>query len=34
MSPGFDYADYETGVRQELIAQYPDAADAIPQYTR
>ena len=34
MSPGFDYADYETGVRDELIAQYPDLADAIRQYTR
>jgi hypothetical protein len=34
MSPGFDYADFETGVRQELIAQYSDAADAIRQYTR
>lgn len=34
MSPGFDYADYETGVRDELIAQYPDIADAIREYTR
>jgi len=34
MSPGFDYADYETGVRSELIAQYPDMAEAIRQYTR
>jgi len=34
MSPGFDYADYETGVRDELIAQYPAMADAIRQYTR
>ena len=34
MSPGFDYADYETGVRDELIAQYPDMADAIRRYTK
>jgi predicted cupin superfamily sugar epimerase len=34
MSPGFDYADYETGVRDELIARYPRAADAIRAYTR
>lgn len=34
MSPGFDYADYETGVREELIAHYPDVADMIRQYTR
>jgi len=33
MSPGFDYADFETGVRDELTAQYPDMADAIRQYT-
>ena len=34
MSPGFDYADYETGVRDELVAQYPEMADLIRQYTR
>jgi uncharacterized protein len=34
MSPGFDYADYETGVRDELIAQYPGAAELIRDYTR
>ena len=34
MSPGFDYADYETGVREELIAQYPGAAGMIRQYLR
>ncbi len=34
MSPGFDYADYETGVREELVAQYPETAEAIRQYTR
>lgn len=34
MSPGFDYADYETGGRDELIAQYPGAAELIRQYTR
>jgi len=34
MSPGFDYADYQNGVRAELVDQYPDVADAIRQYTR
>ena len=34
MSPGFDYADYETGVRDDLIAQYPGVAELIRQYTR
>ncbi len=34
MSPGFDYADYETGEREQLIAQYPGAADRIKEYTR
>ena len=34
MSPGFDFADYKTGVRDELIAQYPDLSEMIRQYTR
>ncbi len=34
MSPGFDYADYENGDREQLIAQYPNAAEDIRQYTR
>ena len=34
MSPGFDYADYVTGVREELIAQYPDVAEMIRRYSR
>ncbi len=34
MSPGFDYADYETGVRDELIAQYPEVAEMIREYTQ
>jgi predicted cupin superfamily sugar epimerase len=34
MSPGFDYADYENGNREQLIAQYPDAAELIREYTR
>ena len=34
MSPGFDYADYEKGVRDELIAQYPEVAAEIRRYTR
>ena len=34
MSPGFDYADYEHGNREQLIAQYAGAAELIRQYTR
>lgn len=34
MSPGFDYEDYEPANRDELIAQYPDMAEAIRKYTR
>jgi predicted cupin superfamily sugar epimerase len=29
MSPGFEYEDYETGKRDELIARYPAFADLI-----
>ena len=34
MSPGFDYKDYEQGVREQLAAQYPEAAEMIREYTR
>jgi predicted cupin superfamily sugar epimerase len=34
MSPGFDYADYENADREQLIAQYPGAAEKIKDYTR
>jgi predicted cupin superfamily sugar epimerase len=34
MSPGFDYADYTTGVRDELMAQYPEAAEMIREYAK
>jgi predicted cupin superfamily sugar epimerase len=34
MSPGFDYADYATGDRDQLSAQYPGAAHMIREYTR
>jgi predicted cupin superfamily sugar epimerase len=34
MSPGFDYADYENADREQLIAQYPGAAEKIKEYTR
>ena len=34
MSPGFDYADFELGNREQLIAQYPSVAEMIRQYTR
>jgi predicted cupin superfamily sugar epimerase len=34
VSPGFDYADYETGTRAELLALYPEAALRIEELTR
>jgi len=34
MSPGFDYADFELGDQEQLIAQYPEAAEKIRRYTR
>ncbi len=34
MSPGFDYADYEQGRRDDLIGLYPDFAEQIRQLTR
>ena len=34
MSPGFDPADYEHGEAAPLIAQYPDVAAKISEYTR
>ena len=34
MSPGFDYADFEVGVGQELMAQYPGTAAKIKDYVR
>jgi predicted cupin superfamily sugar epimerase len=34
VSPGFDYADYESGVRAELAREYPDAAELIGLLTR
>jgi predicted cupin superfamily sugar epimerase len=33
MAPGFDYADYETGDRNELIGRYPTVADFIERLT-
>lgn len=33
VSPGFDYADYESGDRDALIRQYPEAAQAIRNLT-
>ena len=33
MSPGFAQSDYEGGVREKLIEQYPAAADLIREYT-
>jgi predicted cupin superfamily sugar epimerase len=34
MSPGFDYSDYETALRDDLIAQFPAAEELIRQYTK
>jgi predicted cupin superfamily sugar epimerase len=34
MSPGFDYADYDTGWRAQLIALYPQQAARITSLTR
>lgn len=34
MSPGFDYADYENGEAEALIAQYPAASQKIREYLR
>ena len=34
VSPGFDYADYETGRRADLIAAYPESAAIIELLTR
>jgi predicted cupin superfamily sugar epimerase len=33
VAPGFDYADYEDGKRDELIARYPDFVDWIRRLT-
>jgi uncharacterized protein len=34
MAPGFEYDDYETGKREELIARYPQRAELITALTR
>jgi uncharacterized protein len=34
VSPGFDYADYETGTRAELVREYPESAVLIEALTR
>jgi predicted cupin superfamily sugar epimerase len=34
MAPGFDYADYESGVREELLARYPSHGELIVRLTR
>jgi uncharacterized protein len=33
VAPGFDYADYESGDRRELLARYPQYADLITRLT-
>ena len=34
MAPGFDYADYDTGSRGRLVAQYPEQRERITALTR
>jgi len=34
MSPGFDFADYETGQRESLLNSYPEFKDLITALTR
>jgi len=34
MSPGFDYADYEIGEREQLCGQSPEVAELIKAYTK
>ncbi len=34
MAPGFDYADFEIGYREELQAQYPEFSGLIAELTR
>lgn len=33
MAPGFDFADFEMGDRAELLAEYPQHADIIAEFT-
>jgi predicted cupin superfamily sugar epimerase len=33
VAPGFDYSDYESGAREELIGQYPDRRQLIEKLT-
>jgi hypothetical protein len=34
VSPGFEYADYESGTRQLLCEAYPECSDIIPALTK
>jgi len=34
MSPGFDYQDYESGIRQSLVQLYPEHSELIASLTR
>jgi len=34
VSPGFEYADYERGIREKLVSHYPQARDLICALTR
>jgi predicted cupin superfamily sugar epimerase len=34
MAPGFDFADFDLGLRADLTRQYPDRADFIQKLTR
>ena len=33
VAPGFEYSDYETGIREELVQKYPTFADLIRKLT-
>lgn len=34
MAPGFDYSEYEAGIRKELVESYPDREDLIIKLTK
>ena len=34
MAPGFDFADFEAGEREQLVREYPAHAELITRYTR
>ncbi|CAD5125475.1 unnamed protein product [Dimorphilus gyrociliatus] len=34
VSPGFDFADFELGMREQLLAKYPQHSEIITRFTR